>query len=149
MTMHGVVPLPGRGPVGAPPDFTSSQTEILVRIIAARRERNRRFSRRLRVFSDPAWDILLDLLDGSLRGVPISVTSACIGSGVPHTTALRYIRILEDDGMISRVPDPKDGRRIHIELTPGCWRRLHGYVVWLEEFEPKGEAHRYGARRAG
>ena len=51
--------------------------------------------------------------------------------------------------MIFRVPDPKDGRRIHIELTAGCWREVHGYVIWLEEFELKGEAARYGARRAG
>ena len=149
MTMHGVVPLPTRGSARAPSDFTPSQTEVLVGLIAARRERNRRFSGRLGVFSDPAWDILVDLLDGSLKGVPISVTSACIASGVPHTTALRYIRILEDNGMISRGPDPKDGRRVYLELTAGCWREVHGYVVWLEEFELKGEVGRYGARCAG
>ncbi|MBD8735330.1 hypothetical protein [Sphingomonas sp. CFBP 13706] len=135
--MHGTVSSSVRAPASALAEFTSSQTETLALLIAERRERNRRFTRHSKVFSDPAWDILLGLLDGNLRGILVSTKSACIASGVPYTTALRYLGLLEDDGMILRVPDQKDGRRIYVELTSAGWREIHGYVIWLEELKGK------------
>jgi hypothetical protein len=44
------------------------------------------------LFADPAWDILIDLFIASEEDQRISVSSACIGSAVPTTTALRYIK---------------------------------------------------------
>ncbi len=46
------------------------------------------------LFADPAWDILIDLFIASEEGRKISVSSACIASAVPTTTALRWIKIL-------------------------------------------------------
>ncbi|MGC5796153.1 winged helix DNA-binding protein [Sphingomonas sp. NFX23] len=143
--MHGTVSSHTLASIGAPADLTPSQTDVLVRLIEARRERNRRFSKRSKVFSDPAWDILIDLLDGRLRDVPISIKSACIASGVPYTTALRYIGLLEDMDMILRVPDRKDGRRVYVELTPGGWREVQQYVVWLEELQQRTDAPAFDA----
>ncbi|MEG8049335.1 MarR family transcriptional regulator [Sphingomonas aurantiaca] len=133
--MHGTVSPQTRASIGTPVEFTPSQTDVAASLIEARRERNRRFSGRSNVFSDPAWDILIDLLDGSLKGVAVSIKSACIASGVPYTTALRYVGLLEDLGMISRVPDLTDGRRVHLKLTADGLFEVHEYVVWLEERE--------------
>src|SRR5690606_28555572 len=44
------------------------------------------------LFADPAWDILLDLTAARVERTRVSVTSLCIASGVPPTTALRWIR---------------------------------------------------------
>jgi DNA-binding MarR family transcriptional regulator len=66
---------------------------------------------------DPAWNMLLDLyVQKSLRrAVPIS--SATIAADVAPTTALRWIVVLENRGMIFRIADPADARRSHLNLT--------------------------------
>lgn len=69
------------------------------------------------LFADPAWDILLDLLAARLENTQVSVSSLCIASAVPPTTALRWIRQLTDRGLLARQADPRDGRRIFITLS--------------------------------
>jgi DNA-binding MarR family transcriptional regulator len=69
------------------------------------------------LFSDPAWDILLDLFANSAEGRRISISSACIASGVPTSTAHLWVTKLEDQGLIVRRPDERDGRRTFLEIT--------------------------------
>ncbi len=69
------------------------------------------------LFADPAWDMLLDLLAARLEQERVSVSSLCIASAVPPTTALRWIRTLTDKGFVHRQADPHDGRRVFIALT--------------------------------
>lgn len=69
------------------------------------------------LFSDPAWDILLDLLINENRMSRVSVTSACIASCVPATTALRWLSTLEEYGLVERHQDAADARRTFIALT--------------------------------
>lgn len=68
------------------------------------------------LFSDPAWDILLDLTCARLEGQPVPVSSACAAAQVPMTTALRHIRNLVDCGLVKRWQDPDDRRRDLLEL---------------------------------
>jgi DNA-binding MarR family transcriptional regulator len=70
------------------------------------------------LFADPAWDMLLDLYIEHKAGRSPSVSSLCLASQVPVTTALRWISKLEHDGLITRSHDPKDGRRIYVHLAP-------------------------------
>ncbi|MGN3973813.1 winged helix DNA-binding protein [Tsuneonella sp. SYSU-LHT278] len=69
------------------------------------------------LFADPAWDILLDLTAARAEHVRVSVTSLCIASGVPPTTALRWIAQMTDAGLLERVEDETDRRRAFIELS--------------------------------
>src|SRR3546814_1705184 len=70
------------------------------------------------LFADPAWDMLLDLYLAAERNTrPVSISSLCIASAVPATTALRWIKTFEDLQLISRRADPSDGRRIFIQLV--------------------------------
>ena len=48
----------------------------------------------------------------------MAVTSACIGSGVPSTTALRWLNVLEARGLVEREEDNADARRSFVRLTP-------------------------------
>lgn len=66
---------------------------------------------------EPNWDILLDLFIAKSRGKMVSITSACIASHVPPTTALRWIALLEEDGLIIREGDKDDRRRFFIRLS--------------------------------
>lgn len=95
-------------------------------IIRVRRLRDQYF--RGDLFADPAWDILLDLMAARLEGRKVAVSSLCIAAAVPATTALRWIKLLTDRGLLVRVADPEDGRRVHIELAEEAARVLGAYL---------------------
>lgn len=88
---------------------------LVRRIIHQRQLRARFFDGEL--FADPAWDMLLDLTAARVEHARVSVTSLCIASGVPPTTALRWIAQLTDAGLLERVEDETDRRRAFIQLT--------------------------------
>lgn len=111
-------------------------TEDLIRI--ARSEYNERM-RRSRHFQDellgePAWNILLDLFISRAKGMRISISSACIASQVPYTTALRWLKLLEQNALIQRVDDPDDGRRSWIELTDDGYQRMESYLRYCRPY---------------
>lgn len=80
------------------------------------------------LFSDPAWDMLLDLTHAHLSGKRVSVSSLCIASRVPATTALRRISDLVSEGLATRVRDEADGRRVFVELTEDGFSRMTAYI---------------------
>jgi len=88
---------------------------LVRRIIRQRQLRNRFFDSAL--FADPAWDILLDLTAARAEHMRVSVTSLCIASGVPPTTALRWISQMTEAGLLVRVEDQADRRRAFIALA--------------------------------
>jgi len=88
---------------------------LVRRIIRQRQLRARFFDGEL--FADPAWDILLDLTAARVEHNRVSVTSLCIASGVPPTTALRWISQMTEAGLLERVEDETDRRRAFIALT--------------------------------
>lgn len=69
------------------------------------------------LFADPAWDMLLDLTAARAEHRRVSVTSLCIASGVPTTTALRWMKLLEQAGLIQRMEDDTDRRRAFVMLS--------------------------------
>lgn len=72
-------------------------------------------------FANPAWDMLLDLYRAALSRQKISISSLALASNVPPTTARRCIRTLIKAQLITRQPDPTDGRRIYLTITAsGC-----------------------------
>lgn len=105
---------------------TTARPNYLRALVAARADRDAIFQAGL--FSDPAWDMLLDLAVAEATNRPISVTSLCIASGVPTTTALRRIDDLKDAGLLDRVPDPGDRRRILVRLTGTGRERMEAFV---------------------
>ena len=98
-------------------------------VIRARRLRSRFFPEEL--FADPAWDMLLDLLQAEIRQHRVPVSSLCIAAAVPATTALRWLKTLVSQGLFVRRADPHDGRRVFVELAPEtslAMRRYFGEV---------------------
>lgn len=66
---------------------------------------------------DATWSMLTELLRARLSRRRLSVTSLCLASKSPVTTALRRIERLLEAGLVSCTQDPKDRRRKYIELT--------------------------------
>jgi hypothetical protein len=77
---------------------------------------------------EPGWDMLLDLYLGELVGRKTSVTSACIASRVPPTTALRHVNTLCDAGRIERDRDENDARRCWLRLAPQVRDEIDQYL---------------------
>ena len=89
--------------------------------------RRRYFSANL--FGEPAWDILLDLYIAEKENRVTSVTSACLGAQVPQTTAIRWIRMLEQEGLVVRDQDRHDGRRRLLRMSEKGYARMTGYIA--------------------
>jgi predicted transcriptional regulator len=113
--------------------FTLGQKRRLDQLIASTRARKERFVSPSNLFCDPAWDILLDLFDATMKSRAVSITSACAASGVAQTTALRYIRVMEDEGLITRRSDETHARRAILSIAAPGFAAMHSYVRWLEE----------------
>ena len=79
-------------------------------------------------FADPAWDLLLDLYWRGLKGEIVTVSNACMAAGVPTTTALRWIDILIELGLVTREADVADRRRILLQLTADSRQRMETYL---------------------
>lgn len=121
------------GPAGAPPqpiqvtndDLPPLSAETVRGVIRARRLRSRYFSEHL--FADPAWDMLLDLLQAEISHLRVPVSSLCIAAAVPATTALRWLKTMVQEGLFIRRADPHDGRRVFVELAPATSQALRRY----------------------
>jgi len=110
---------------GGPEETAVGAPEVRA-ILRARRMRDQFFGGEL--FADPAWDMLLDLMAARIEGKRVAVSSLCIAASVPATTALRWIKMLTDRGVFVRAADPKDGRRVYIELSEDASRALTAYL---------------------
>ncbi len=115
-------------------EATRSDDERLTTAIAwarIREERDRIFGADL--FFDPAWNILLDLYISERRGAMVSVSSMCIASKVPSTTALRWLTMIEKRGLIGRRPDDYDRRRSFLFLTDAGRRKIEDTLDRAQE----------------
>lgn len=110
----------------------SSEQNLLLALLRLRKLRATAFVDKL--FAQPAWDMLLELLECQLRGRRLSVSSLYLAAGVPPATALRRINDMERAGLIKRAYDPRDRRRQFIELTPETLQKLRNFLrnaqVW-------------------
>lgn len=100
---------------------------------AVRREIRRRAERSkffpAEIFGEPAWNILLDLYLSASFDRPVTVSNACDASSVPHSTAIRWIDMLVDLGMIERQQSELDQRVIFLRLTSTAEKKLISYFA--------------------
>ena len=108
-----------------PGEIPSISADAVANVIRARRLRSRFLPDEL--FADPAWDMLLDLLQAEIRQLRVPVSSLCIAAAVPATTALRWLKMLVTQGLFIRRADPHDGRRVFVELAPDTSLAMRRY----------------------
>lgn len=66
---------------------------------------------------DPAWVMLLELLLAELQGRRVSRLRLCKVSSVPTSTAVRWIKVLERGGYVTRRTASKHERDQFLELS--------------------------------
>ncbi len=120
------VPRPTELPPAAG-DLPDLSAETVRTVIRARRLRSRYFEDGM--FADPAWDMLLDLLQAEISQLRVPVSSLCIAASVPATTALRWLKMLTQQGIFLRRADPHDGRRVFVELAPSASQAMRRYFA--------------------
>lgn len=85
------------------------------------------------IVRDPAWDMMLDLLAAHHDGRETCVKTLCVGADVAPTTALRHIDVLEEHGIVERLPHPRDQRRTLVRLRAEPLRRLEEVVGMIRD----------------
>jgi DNA-binding MarR family transcriptional regulator len=97
-------------------DHNSSITvDEIDAVIRLRDRRSAYISRDL--LGEIAWDMLLALLRAEVLQHRVWIADLCETVGVPGTTALRWLKLLEERGLISRQLDPLNRRRVFVELS--------------------------------
>lgn len=106
--------------------FTSSESAKLARaVMKARARRGLYFKTSL--FSDPAWDILLELFAVESEGRRLCISGVGSSADIPLTTALRWLNALQAEGLVTREDDPLDRRRSYLRLTEAGLRAMQQY----------------------
>ena len=83
-------------------------------------------------FRDPAWDMLLDLYVQDTGQAGMMISALCIASGVPQTTALRYIYRLAQLGLVLITDHPTDQRRTMVSLSDDARPRIERLLDMMQ-----------------
>ncbi|WP_408913609.1 response regulator [Brucella pseudogrignonensis] len=84
------------------------------------------------LFSDPVWNMLLDLMQQHLLGKEVAVSSLYFSSGAPIATASRRLAEMEKAGLVSRKHDRVDKRRQIVTLTPASYQLIEEYFSTID-----------------
>ncbi|MEO1167861.1 MAG: hypothetical protein AAFW97_04025 [Pseudomonadota bacterium] len=124
----------GSGQPGGSPDpgrIRPRGAAFLKTYLQARREREWQFPKGL--FSDPAWDILLELYVAESEDRPIYESAVGPAISIPEKSGLRWLGILEARQLISRALEDEHGQEARISLTPNA---IAGMNHWLDRMAP-------------
>ena len=123
-----------RGRLAANPNDDAANTtplgQLAREIVRSRKRRTRVFGQ-AGLFGEPAWDILLGLYVAAEAQQRLNVSAVCELSGVPQSTALRWLEKLEKEGLVRRHPDPLDRRRFWMLLTERASSSLRTYLAGI------------------
>ena len=91
----------------------------------SRRVRERFFEKK--IFGEPAWDMLLELYASELNDEKISTSNLILSSSSPSSTALRWIKHLEDGGLVFKQSSHIDGRVQYQKITSNGFESMTKY----------------------
>jgi DNA-binding transcriptional ArsR family regulator len=80
------------------------------------------------MFAEAGWNIMLDLFVATHRRGRVTVSDASLASNAPHATANRWLQKLVTAGLLVRICDVRDGRRVFVELSPLGLEKMIGYL---------------------
>lgn len=118
-----------------PPPPMSEQLQVRGVTLAMQELRDRKYRREhfgaLYLGSDSGWEILLELFVAMGNEKRLLVSMVGLESQIPPTTALRWLGLLLDAGLIRKESDMLDKRRQWISLTD------RGLALMLQYFKTR------------
>lgn len=76
------------------------------------------------LFADSCWNMCLDIYICDLKGERVAVSAIAHSSGIPMTTAMRYINVMVEQGLIEKTPNPADNRMVFVSATLDCTNKI-------------------------
>ena len=114
-------------------------TDFARRILTSRGNDNRPLHTML--FTNPAWDILLNLYIAETEGRGMTVLDCCLASVVRQSVALRWLTYLKQEGMVLEVTDITQPRQTQIQLSESTKSAIASYLGSLINLDspPEGK----------
>ena len=91
------------------------RAEVIDAVIHRRRQRAAYLPQDL--LGEPAWEMMLELLRAEVTQHRLPVSSVCATVGLSEAAALRWLKSLEERGLVNRRNGQPDGQREFVELT--------------------------------
>jgi hypothetical protein len=80
------------------------------------------------LFHEPAWNMLIALFVAHHDKHPMNVKALTAFAGAPPTTSLRWVDHLHERGLIDRVTDSMDRRRVEVSLSDAGLSAMTKYL---------------------
>lgn len=96
------------------------------RLYQQRRMRDQAFGPAL--FGEPAWDLLLDLYIAASELRPVSVVSASIAALVSTDATVRWLTLLEEQGLVERLYAGSEMNRAIVTLSDTAFDRMTSFL---------------------
>lgn len=85
------------------------------------------------LFAEPAWEILLEVYSFEILSCAVTQSEILARIGVPVTTSLRWMKMLEAKDLVARMPMSEESTEVLVTLTPAGVKAMDGYFSRLEE----------------
>lgn len=115
------------------PSYASYATAV----VNARARLRRMFE--IDIVNGPAFDMLLRIFAANEANNAISITALGAAAGVPHASTARWVRALEDNGIVQRKQDPNDHRRSELALTSRAESVLRDWLAAISSIPLRRE----------
>jgi hypothetical protein len=80
------------------------------------------------LFADSCWSMCLDIYICGLKEERVTVSAIAHSSGIPMTTAMRYINVMAEQGLIEKSPNPADNRMIFVSISLSCKDKIENLL---------------------
>ncbi|UAB78996.1 hypothetical protein INR77_04680 [Erythrobacter sp. SCSIO 43205] len=87
----------------------------------------------------PEVSLLLELFEAEKMGKRLTVSMLGLIDGIPPTTTLRYIDLLENCGALARIPHETDNRMRYVELLPEARKAIEEAIASLRPNRPTSD----------
>ncbi len=76
------------------------------------------------LFTDSCWNMCLDIYICGLKDQPVTVSAIAHSSGIPMTTAMRYINVMVEQGLLQKSSNPADNRMVFVAVSQACQAKI-------------------------
>lgn len=76
------------------------------------------------LFADSCWNMCLDIYICGLKEEQVTVSAIAHSSGIPMTTAMRYINVMFEQGLLEKSSNPVDQRMVFVATSPACREKI-------------------------
>ncbi|AMO72148.1 helix-turn-helix domain-containing protein [Sphingorhabdus sp. M41] len=80
------------------------------------------------LFADSCWNMCLDIYICGLKDEQVTVSAIAHSSGIPMTTAMRYINVMVEQGLLEKSSNPADNRMVFVAVSGECRKRIESLL---------------------